>query len=717
MKTVLTKIPQLPERIAGLAEIATNLSWSWNRRARALFASIDLPLWRLTRHNPIAQLQRVESDRLEQCAADPDFLAAYDSVTVELARERTGSDTWFAHTFPELGAGPVAYFSAEFGLHNSVPIYSGGLGILAGDHCKASSDLGVPLIAVGPFYTKGYFDQQLRLDGWQEDSDDRFDPSVTPIVPLQGQDGKPFLATLEADGRTVHVGAWQMKVGRVSIYLLDTDLNENHPDDRQLLHQLYSGGVEHRLRQEWILGVGGVRVLRSLEIEPSVWHANEGHAAFMPVERVRELTEHGATFEEAVRQVRAAGVFTTHTPVPAGHDTFSVEQIEYCTGPIWKKLKTTRAKFVGLGYHPDIDHGRFHMTAAAIRLSGRVNGVARKHGEVTRQMWQCLWPAREPGSVPVGHVTNGVHLATWMSNQMMHLLDEHLGADWGSRLDQPGLWDGVLSLDDEQLWSLHARKKVRLLQFIDDEARRHWRDHWQEASHLVGAGTLLNPDALTIGFARRFATYKRANLIFRDPDRLRRLLIDPWRPVQFIFAGKAHPADEEGKRVLQQVYSFTRDSQFEGRIAFLEDYDMHMAHRLVEGVDLWLNLPRVPLEACGTSGMKAALNGVPHLGTADGWWAEGFNGANGWSIPDAPVGQDVEAWDAEQFYQLLESDVIPLFYERDKRGVPTGWVERMKHALAVAGACFTGRQMVQRYTEDFYVPVMRGKIHDDPPTV
>ena len=717
MKTALDKIPPLPERIAGLAEIATNLSWSWNRRARALFASIDLPLWRLTRHNPIAQLQRVAPQRLAQCATDAEFLQAYESVTAELARERTGSDTWFAHTFPEMGTGPVAYFSAEFGLHNSVPIYSGGLGILAGDHCKGSSDLGVPLIAVGPFYTKGYFDQKLRLDGWQEDSDDKFDPSITPITPLQGPNGESFLATVEADNRTVHVGAWQMMVGRVPIYLLDTDLDQNHPDDRQLLHQLYSGGVEHRLRQEWIIGVGGVRVLRALGIQPSVWHANEGHVAFMPVERVRELTEQGASFEDALRQVRAAGVFTTHTPVPAGHDTFTVEQIEYCTGPIWEELDTTRARFCGLGYNPEIDHGRFHMTAAAIRLSAQVNGVARKHGEVTRSMWHCLWPEREPGSVPITHVTNGVHLATWMCNPMMHLLDEHLGADWGSRLDQPGLWDGVLSVDDERLWKLHVNSKVRLLQFIDDEARRHWRDQWQEASHLVGAGTLLNPDALTIGFARRFATYKRASLMFRDPERLRRLLVDPWRPVQFIFAGKAHPADDGGKHVLQQVYSFTRDSQFEGRIAFLEDYDMHVAHRMVEGVDLWLNLPRVPLEACGTSGMKAALNAVPQLGTADGWWAEGFSDNNGWLIPEVPAGQDPDAWDVEHLYQLLENDVIPLFYERDKRGVPVGWVDRMKHALAVAGARFTTRQMVQRYAEECYVPAMRGDINDEPPTI
>jgi starch phosphorylase len=703
-----SKIPDLPEAIAGLAEIATNLSWSWNRRARALFALVDPIIWRLTRHNPIALLQRVDPNRLDLCATDPEFLSLYDTVREELALEHTNEGTWFAESFPGLDAGPVAYFSAEYGLHNSVPIYSGGLGILAGDHCKASSDLGVPLVAVGPFYHKGYFDQKLRLDGWQEDSDDRFDTRTTPITPLSGPAGEPYLAQLTADGRQIHVGAWHMMVGRVAIYLLDTNLAENHPDDRELLHKLYAGGPGLRLRQEWILGVGGVRVLRALGIKPSVWHANEGHAGFMPVERVRELTAAGAAFEEAVRQVRAAGVFTTHTPVAAGHDTFTVEQIEHCTGPVWEEMNTTRQEFARLGHHPEIDHGRYHMTAAAIRLAGLVNGVARRHGDTSRRMWHCLWPEVETSAVPIGYVTNGVHLATWMGNRVMDLLDEHLGLDWGTRLDDPELWDGVLSVDTERLWRVHMNSKERLLHFIDDEARRHWRDSWKEASHLVGAGTLLNPEKLTIGFSRRFATYKRANLIFRDLDRLRKLLTDTWRPVQFIFAGKAHPADDDGKRVLQEVYSFTRDPQHEGRIAFLEDYDMHMAHRLVEGVDLWMNLPRVPMEACGTSGMKAALNAVPQLGTLDGWWAEGFSGKNGWAIPEVPEGEDQDNWDGEHLYRVLETEIVPLYYEHDRRGIPVGWVECMKNALAVAGRYFTARHMVQRYARDYYVPAMRG---------
>ena len=706
----------LPARIRGLSDLANNLGWSWNRRVRALFSMVDPTLWRLTRHNPIVLLQRVSQERLAQCEQDAEFLATYDDVYGEFTRASDTTDTWYRRAHAVNGT--IAYFSAEFGLHNSVPIYSGGLGVLAGDHCKTASDLGVPLVAVGLFYKRGYFDQKLRLDGWQEDSDEQYDLTSIPVEQVHTASGDPVLAAVRADGRTIHVAAWRIMVGRVPIYLLDTDLDVNHRQDREVLNKLYAGGAELRLRQEWILGVGGVRVLRALGIHPTAWHANEGHAAFMLVERLQERTAQGIAFEDAVRQVRASSLFTTHTPVPAGHDVFTAEQVERCTGPIWDAMDTDRNTFFQLGAHPDHDGSQFHMTAAAIRLSAFVNGVAARHGQVSRDMWHCLWPTREADRVPIRHVTNGVHLATWMANSLMDLLDEHLGPDWGARLDVPETWDGVAAIDDGRLWEIHVQAKHRLLHFIHEEARRHWRDHWEEASHLVGAGTLLSPEALTIGFARRFATYKRANLVFRDPDRLHKLLVDPWRPVQFIFAGKAHPADDGGKHVLQEVYSYTRDSKFEGRIAFLEDYNMHIAHRLVEGVDLWLNLPRVPLEACGTSGMKAALNGVPQLGTRDGWWAEGFTGDNGWQIPEVPASEDPDTWDAEHLYRILESEVIPIFFARDRRGIPVQWVDRMKHALHVAARRFTGRRMVQQYVEEFYLPALRADtIDDDPPTV
>src|SRR6266852_5647272 len=615
--------PALPERIGGLVAVAANLSWSWNRNARALFRMLDPALWRRTQHNPIELLRRVDSARLAACAADPAFLQPYDAVVAAATQDATSAGTWFATSYPESINRPVAYFCAEFALHASVPIYSGGLGVLAGDQCKEASDLGVPLVGVGLFYTKGYSDQRLRLDGWQEDAEERFHVAATPLQPVRGPKGDPCLATVQLSGRHVSVGAWRVMVGRVPIFLLDTDLAQNDPADRGLSQRLYAGGPDLRLRQEWVLGVGGVRVLRALGFDPAAWHANEGHAAFMLVERARELVTRGTPFADAVRKVRATSTFTTHTPVPAGHDTFSIEQVEQGVGPVWQEMGVDREAFIRLGHHPVVDHDRFHMPVAAIRLSAHVNAVSRRHGEESRRIWASLWPDRDVARVPIGHVTNGVH----------------------------------------------------------------------------------------------FATYKRADLIFRDPDRLQRLLVNPWRPVQIVFSGKSHPGDEPGKQVLQRVYAQTREARFEGRIAFIEDYDMHLAHSLVQGVDLWLNVPRPPLEACGTSGMKAALNGVPQLSTLDGWWAEGYDGPNGWAIPPAPAGQDADAADAEQLYRLLENEVVPLFYERDAQGVPRGWTEKMRHALRTAGARFTAQRMVRDYVTEYYLPAMRGEQPaDDPPT-
>src|SRR3989441_425738 len=633
----------LPGRIGGLAGVAANLSWSWNRNARALFRLLDAALWHLTRHNPIELLRRVDAARLAACAADPEFLRLYDAVAAAAARDATSAGTWFAASYPEFVNRPIAYFCAEFGLHASVPIYSGGLGVLA----------------------------------------------------------------------------WRVMVGRVPIFLLDTDLEQNDPADRGLCHRLYAGGPELRLRQEWILGVGGVRVLHVLGYDPAAWHANEGHAAFMLVERVRELVTRGTSFAEAVRRVRATSVFTTHTPVPAGHDTFSLEQVEQCIGPVWQEMGVSREAFFRLGHHPVADYDRFHMPVAAIRLSARVSAVSRRHGEESRRIWAPLWPDREVARVPIGHVTNGVHVATWMANRILTLFDSHFGPDWLARVDDPAFWDEVLELDGIALWAVHKELKSHLMRSIREQARRRWADQWKEALHLVGAGTLLDQEALTIGFGRRFATYKRADLIFRDLDRLQRLLVNPWRPVQIVFSGKAHPGDEPGKQVLQRVYGHTREARFEGRIAFIEDYDMHLAHSLVQGVDLWLNVPRAPFEACGTSGMKAALNGVPQLSTLDGWWAEGYDERNGWAIPSSPLpaGPDRDAADAEPLYRLLETRGVPLFYDRDARGVPRGWGEKMKHAIRPAGARFTAQRMVREYLTEYYLPAMRGEPSaDDPPT-
>jgi starch phosphorylase len=713
------KMTTLPPRIEGLTALVANLSWSWNREARELLRGMDLPLWRQLRHNPIHLLREISATRLEQLAHDPQFLHQYDLVMEWMASDRAPERTWFARRYPKLLDHPVAYFCAEFGFHNSVPIYSGGLGVLAGDHCKAASDLGVPLVGIGLSYMKGYFDQRLRSDGWQEDSDDHVDPALTPLVELPGRGGESWLAVVETFGRPVHVRVWTMRVGRAPIYLLDTNLEENHPEDRTLLNKLYGGGPDLRLRQEWLLGVAGVRVLRAVGLEPGVWHANEGHAAFMMLERVREFTAAGRSWEAAVAEVRRTTVFTTHTPVPAGHDSFDSEQLAQCTGPIWEAMGATREQVLDLGRHPAESGERFQMTVLALNLAARVNGVSQRHATVSRKIWQPLWPGREPEQVPIGVITNGVHLATWMANPVMALLDRQLGADWGARLDDPALWEQLRVLDPAALWAAHLELKGTLVGFIREEARRRFAYEWTEANQVVAAGTLLHPYALTLGFARRFATYKRASLLFRDVDRLQRLLCDRRRPVQIIFAGKAHPADNPGKEVLQEVYRWTHNPFFEGRVAFLEDYDMHLAHALVEGVDLWVNLPRVPLEACGTSGMKAALNGVPQLSTIDGWWEEGYDGSNGWAIPVPSDPEDVEAqdaFDADHLYRLLEEDIVPLYYARDAQGVPQAWVDRMRNAIRVAASRFTARRMVLQYTDDYYLPAIRGdRFTDDPP--
>ncbi|MCU0626711.1 MAG: alpha-glucan family phosphorylase [Gemmatimonadaceae bacterium] len=710
----------LPSRLAGLRALAGNLSWSWNREARALFAAIDDRLWHRVRHNPIDFLNQVDPARLEACATDPVFRAQYDEAMHWLQAESSNAQTWFATHHPELAGRTIAYFCAEFGLHNSVPIYSGGLGVLAGDHCKTASDLGLPFVGVGILYRNGYFDQKVAPDGWQQDSADALTLARTPITPIVLPDGAPCIVTVKLDGHDTFVRAWQLMVGRVPVILLDTDLPENRPEARELLSRLYSGGVEMRLRQEWLLGVGGVRVLRKLGIAPHVWHANEGHASFMYIERAREYIAGGMTFAEAVKAVRRESVFTTHTPVPAGHDVFARERVEAVAGPVWLDMGIDADTFASIGFHPEHGPSAFHMTACAVRMSSRVTGVSKLHAEVTREMLRPMWPNRPANSVPVGHVTNGVHLATWMANPIMKLLDRHLGNGWGFQLDDPAVWDRILTLPDDELWAAHRELKDVLFDVMKVQARRSFAQQEMTAAQIVGAGLLLDRHTLTIGFARRFATYKRADLLFHDPERLMRILGDADRPVQLIFAGKAHPADTPGKTVLQKVYQATRDPRFEGRVAFLEDYDMHIAHLLVQGVDLWMNVPRVPLEASGTSGMKAALNGVPQLSTIDGWWAEGYDGTNGWAVTGGGSADTVreDAEQAARIYELLEKEIVPRYYDRPSRTAePKAWLATMKHAIRVAGRIFTAQRMVMEYTKAYYVPAMAGgDLPDDPPT-
>jgi starch phosphorylase len=716
MNAALHKIQPLPAAVAGLADFAMNLAWSWNRDANALFERIDPTLWSLTRHDPVRLLQEVEPERLARCAGDPDFLALYERVRTSLALLDSDDGTWFKARHAGAPSGPIAYFCAEFAVHDSIPIYSGGLGILAGDHVKSASDLGIPMVGVGLLYSRGYFDQSFDPEGWQLNLDEVVDPERMPLSRLHAEDG-PGLARVELEGRTVELGAWEMRVGRTRLYLLDSDLEVNDPEDRDLTARLYEAGEELRLKQEWILGVGGVRMLAALGVEPGCWHANEGHAAFMMVERVRREIEGGASLDDAIARVRARSVFTTHTPVPAGHDNFTRGQVEAVLGPVWEALGISAEAFMRIGFAPETGPDRFHMTASAIRLASGVNGVSERHGLVTREIWQPLWPDRAVDDVPIGSVTNGVHAWTWMSAGVQAMLDQELGEWWALRVDDPSVWDRVLEIDDGHVWHTHQRMKWKAFRFLVEQARRRWRDVWGKARHLVASGPLLDPEALTLGFARRFATYKRADLLLRHEERLLDLVADARRPVQIVFAGKAHPADDEGKRILQRVYRLSHDPRAAGRVAFVQDYEMHVARALFEGVDVWLNVPRVPKEASGTSGMKAALNLVPQLGTLDGWWAEGWTGDNGWGIPAAPNPDDPDEWDWEQLFGLLENEIVPGFHDRDEAGVPRGWVRHMKHALWVAGRRFTTDRMLRDYAERYYLPALAGSPQkDDPPT-
>jgi starch phosphorylase len=695
-------------------DITQNLWWSWQLDARELFHRIDHRLWEGTRHNAVEFLRQVAPDRLEHRAKDPAFLERYDQVLRRFGRLSGKEDTWFAAHYPGLLHRSIAYFSAEFALHRSLPIYSGGLGVLAGDHCKEASDLGVPLVGVGLYYHGGYFDQRIGLDGWQRDSDDPVDPTLHPAVRVNEPDGDPRLAIVTISGREVQIGAWRVMVGRIPVYLLDTDLDANNPADRQLTARLYTSAPEWRLRQEWVLGVGGVRVLRTLGIQPDVWHANEGHAAFMYVERMRELIETGLTPSRAEEQIRATSVFTTHTPVPAGHDVFSPAEIEQVTGPFWNTMGMTREQFMALG-SPGANDPRFEMTVLSLRLAGRVNAVSARHREESRRIWRWVWGNKPAAEVPIGFVTNGVHLGTWMARPIRDLLAEALGPEWETQADPATIAAAVHGLDDGRLWAVHESLRHLLFHYVREEARHRWRDYWKDPAKLAGAGALLSPNVLTLGFARRFATYKRADLLFRDPERLRRLLTDPRQPVQIIFSGKAHPADDPGKRVLQRIFMAAQDPSFEGRIAFLEDYELHLAQRMVAGVDVWINLPRVPLEACGTSGMKAALNGVPHLSTLDGWWAEGYTGENGWAIP-LPAGEgEPEQQDMEHLFQILENQVVPLYYDRVPGQHSAEWVHMMKGAMAVAVERFTTRRMLESYVTQYYVPAAAGEVSPGEP--
>jgi starch phosphorylase len=701
---------QLPDRINRLEELAYDLWWSWTPDARNVFRRLDYPLWRQTAHNPVLMIRTMSRERLQQAGRDPEWLALYDVAIERLDAVRAARNTWCENHCADMQGKSIAYFSAEFALHQSLPIYAGGLGVLAGDHCKEASDLGVPLIGVGFMYPQGYFHQKITADGWQEESYEKLNWTDAPIEPAITPEGKPCITAVPLGNRTVLVAVWRVRVGRVKLYLLDTDLDENAPWDRELSARLYGGDRETRVQQEIILGIGGVRVLKQMGSDPSVYHLNEGHAAFVGLQRLRDYLEKGWSFESALEEVRRTTVFTTHTPVPAGHDAFPFHLVENHLAGAWGDLGTYREKFLALGHYDNGGGPMFNMTALALRTSGAVNGVSQLHGEVTKQMWQPIWPGVAYENLPVHFITNGVHVPTWMSAEIGTLLEKYLGPDWLDRHDDPSVADRVMDIPDEELWAARQSLRAFLFNFIRERARNRWTREGVAAARIVAAGTMFDHNTLTLGFARRFTGYKRPELIFSDPDRLARILNASGGAVQLVFAGKAHPADDVGKHHLQRIYKRALDPKFGGRVAFVDDYDLHVAHFLVQGCDVWLNNPRKPLEASGTSGMKAAINGTPNLSIGDGWWAEGYNGANGWLIEgDAdPNDHGAQDWaDAQATYALIEQQLVPMFYDRDDRGIPRKWLQVVKQSIRTVLPRFSTRRMVKEYVQTMYLPALK----------
>lgn len=661
------------------------------------------------------QLHGISADKLAAAANDPAFLSLYDSVMASFDNEMSDRNSWFSSRYMGLLDGPVAYFSMEFAIHNSLPIYAGGLGVLAGDTCKESSDLGLPLVGVGFMYPQGYFQQRISAEGWQEEIYRHLnfdDAPITPINPVGRSKWCGPLVEIKLGDRPLYIGAWQVRVGRTNVYLLCCDVEGNMARDRELCARLYTADQEQRLQQEIVLGIGGVRVLRALGIKPCVWHANEGHCAFMVLERLREEVERGATFDEAVGRVRATAVITTHTQLPAGHDIFPVQLVEKYLRDYWESLRVDRETFLGLGQQGSMDGQTFNMTLLALKMSGHRNAVSQLHGKLTRKMWNRLWPELKEDEVPISHITNGIHVPTWVAREMVRLYEKYLGRDVLHKYDDGDIRDLVLTIPDEELWAVHQILKRKLIAAMVERARQCSAERECKASQVLAMGSLLDQDTLTIGFVRRFAAYKRPELIFHDVARLKRIVTDRWHPVQIVFAGKSHPADLPSKELLHKVYALATDREFQGRIAFVEDYDIHMAHYLVQGVDVWLNTPRRLHEACGTSGMKAAVNGVLHLSVRDGWWFEGYDGKNGWVIGDdiewcQPEAED--KLDAEALYRVLEEQIVPLYYERDRNGVPHGWVGMVKQAISSIVPRFCTRRMLREYIERMYLPAARNE--------
>jgi starch phosphorylase len=707
-------IAPLQERLWALAR---NLWWSWDHNSSSLFLDLDPARWNEVNHNPVALLAELPLAKLETRAAELMLHSRVNYAYRRMLEYLEADRTWGTRHAGVLRPHPVAYFSAEFGLHESLPVYSGGLGVLAGDHIKSASDLDIPLVGIGLFYGQGYFRQRLDLGGWQREEYLKTDVNQMAMEVAIGKDGRPIVVEIETRSGRIRAKVWRVKVGRRDLLLLDSDVEGNAPEDRQLTSRLYGGDLRIRIRQELLLGVGGLRALKALGISPGVLHLNEGHSAFAVLEAVRlRMEEEGLAFDAAVPRVSREVVFTTHTPVPAGHDRFDAGLVEEHIGPLREALGLSKESLMGLGReNPNNGDELFCMTVLALRLSRRANAVSALHAEVSRAMWTGLFRDHLEDDVPIGHITNGVHVPSWLAPEMFRLYDRHLGTDWHQRSSEGKIWLGIEDVDDGELWETHLNLKSQLIEFVRRRAVDQAQRREESRETLQRLERVLSPDALTIGFARRFATYKRANLILTDLERLASMVNDPNRPVQFVFAGKAHPLDEPGKRVLQQIAELMRDPKFRDKFVFVEDYDINVGRHFVQGVDVWLNNPRRPLEASGTSGQKVVLNGGLNLSVLDGWWAEAYDGMNGFAIGTGRTHSNMsvhDSRDGEDLMRTLREEVIPLYYQRDRDGLPRGWIKRMKRTIRTLGWRFNADRMVMDYTLKSYVPAAGGTSSD-----
>jgi starch phosphorylase len=707
--TTFTVVPRLPKRLERLRELSLNLYWCWDAEATDLFIRIDSKLWTEFEQNPVRLLGEVSQSRLEELAGDDGYLATFDRV-LERLDGYMAKDSWQARDSACPKGFSAAYFSAEFGLHESVSIYSGGLGVLAGDHLKSASDLGLPLVAVGLLYREGYHRQYLNADGWQQERYPRNDFFNIGIQPERDKNGEQIVVDVPYPGRVVKARIWRCQVGRVPLYLMDTDFDGNDPDDREITARLYGGDNDMRVRQEIMLGMGGVIALHAMDVHPQVYHMNEGHSAFMALQRIKDLVQNEElSLDEAIEAVKSASVFTTHTPVPAGNDMFPSDLIEHYFKEYCESVPFPMSRLLGLGRQdPSDTHELFCMTVLALRLSTYANGVSKLHGQVSRGMWTRTWPGVPESEVPITSITNGIHTRFWISRDLAELFDRYIGPDWVSNPADPAVWERMDNIPDAEFWRTHERRRERLVHFSREGLVRQLKHRGASISQIEAAAEALDPEALTIGFARRFATYKRAYLLMMDPERLVRILKSSERPVQLIIAGKAHPADNHGKEVIRSIVNFVREHDLVNNMVFLEDYNINVARYMVQGVDCWLNTPRRPMEASGTSGMKASANGALNISVPDGWWCEAEPlGENGWNIGQGEVYNTHEEQDyieSQRLYELLENEIAPIYYDRGRDGLPREWVRRMKTAVKTIGPVFNTHRMVQEYADRFYVP-------------